>query len=183
MISLLEKLWKHINMQIDEGVLKMRKVAITEALENTAPQPVSLICTPRPDGSTNLAPVAWWTYLESEPPMIGFSMAKESYTCELVSNKGKVALCLPGEDIADKVLKCGSVSGRDIDKAAEYCVELTGESIKYPTLSKLVFICSVSQKVIVGDCVFFVCGINEILLDEKQRHIYTLEKSQKLGVV
>jgi flavin reductase (DIM6/NTAB) family NADH-FMN oxidoreductase RutF len=47
----------------------MRKATFIEALENTAPQPVALICTPRPDGSTNLTPVAWWTYLESEPPM------------------------------------------------------------------------------------------------------------------
>jgi len=161
----------------------MRKVTITEALENTVPQPIALICTPRPDSSTNLAPVAWWTYLESEPPMIGFSMAKESYTCELVSNSGTAALCLPGEHIADKVLKCGSISGRDMDKATEYSIELTGESIKYPIHSKLVFVCSVSQKVSVGDCVFFVCDIKEILLDENQRHIYTFGESQQLGTI
>jgi flavin reductase (DIM6/NTAB) family NADH-FMN oxidoreductase RutF len=154
-----------------------------EALENTAPQPVALICTPRPDGSTNLAPVAWWTYLESEPPMIGFSMAKESYTCELVSASGKVVICLPSEAIADEVLKCGSVSGRKLDKAVAYKIALTGNEMKYPIHSKLVFICDVSQRVIVGDCVFFVCDINEILLDEKQKHIYTLGKSEKLGAL
>ena len=161
----------------------MRKATIMEALENTAPQPVSLICTPRPDGGTNLAPVAWWTYLESEPPMIGFSMAKESYTCELVSGSGKVVLCLPEETIADEVLQCGNVSGRDLDKVKEYNIELTGGELKYPIHSKLVYLCDVNQKVIVGDCVFFVCNISEILLDEKQRHIYTLGKSQKLGAL
>ena len=158
----------------------MEKITFTEALENTAPQPVALICVPRPDDSTNLAPVAWWTYLESEPPMIGFSMAKESYTCELASNTGKLALCLPGETIADAVLKCGSVSGRDVNKSKEYGIELAGEVIKYPVHSKLVCMCSVSQKVKVGDCVFFVCGIDEVLLDETQRHIYTISKSDEL---
>ena len=161
----------------------MQKVTITEALENTAPQPVSLICTPRPDGSTNLAPVAWWTYLESEPPMIGFSMAKESYTCELLSDSNKVALCLPGEAIADEVLKCGSISGREADKAKEYNIELTGNGLKYPVHSKLVYLCGVSQRVIVGDCVFFVCNVGDILLNDKKRHIYTLGKSQKLGAI
>jgi len=164
----------------------MRKATIMEALENTAPQPVAFICTPRPDGSTNLAPVAWWTFLESEPPMMGFSMAKESYTCEILSasESGKVAICLPSEVIADEVLKCGSVSGREADKAKEYAIELTGDGeLKYPIHSKLVYLCHVSQKVIVGDCVFFVCTIDEILLDESKKHIYTLGKSEKLGAL
>ena len=161
----------------------MRKAIFMEALENTAPQPVALICTPRTDDGTNLAPVAWWTYLESELPMMGFSMAKESYTCELISASGKVAICLPSETIADEVLKCGSISGRDSDKAVEYGVVLTGDGLKYPIHSKLVFLCNVSQRVIVGDCVFFVCDVDEILLDEKQRHIYTLGKSEKLGAI
>jgi len=162
----------------------MRETTILEALENTAPQPVALICTPRPDGNTNLAPVAWWTFLESEPPMMGFSMAKESYTCELVSASGKVTICLPSEAIADEVLKCGSVSGRDTDKAKEYGIELTGDSdSKYPVHSKLVYLCHVSQKVTVGDCVFFICAVDEILLDESKRHIYTLGKTEKLGAV
>ena len=161
----------------------MQKVTIMEALENTAPQPVALICTPRPDGGTNLAPVAWWTFLESEPPMIGFTMAKGSYTCELVSSTGKVAICLPGETIADEVLKCGMISGRDVNKAKEYGIELTGDELKYPVYSKLVYLCSVSQKVAVGDCVFFVCSVREILLDESQRHIYTMGKSQKLSAI
>jgi len=161
----------------------MRNVTIMEALEHTAPQPVALICTPRPDGSTNLAPVAWWTYLESEPPMVGFSMAKESYTCELVSANGKVVLCLPSEAIADEVLKCGGVSGKESDKAKDYGIELAGGEQKYPIHSKLAVICNVSQKVVVGDCVFFVCAVNEILLDENKKHIYTLSKYQKLGVL
>ena len=163
----------------------MRKVTIMEALENTAPQPVSLICTPRPDGSTNLAPVAWWTFLESEPPMIGFSMAKESYTCELLSASGstQVVLCLPSEAIADDVLNCGNVSGRTSDKAKEYSIDLVGDTLKYPMHSKLAFLCNISQRVIVGDCVFFVCNVDEILLDENKKHIYTLGKDQKLGAI
>jgi flavin reductase (DIM6/NTAB) family NADH-FMN oxidoreductase RutF len=115
--------------------------------------------------------------------MLGFSMAKESYTCELISGSGKAVLCLPSESIADEVLKCGSVSGRDIDKAKEYGIELAGDSLKYPVHSKLVFICNVSREVIVGESVFFICNIDEILLDENRRHIYTLAKSQSLGAV
>ena len=161
----------------------MHNITFMKALENTAPQPVALICTIKPDGGTNLAPVAWWTYLESEPPMIGFSMAKESYTCELATKTDKLAICLPGEAIADKVLECGSVSGRDVDKAKEYGIELAGDVVRYPVNSRLVFLCTVCSRVVVGDCVFFVCCIEKILFDETQRHIYTMGKTEKLGAI
>ena len=151
----------------------MKKTTIDQALANTTPQPLALICAPCPKATTNLAPVAWWTYLESEPPILGFSMAKESYTCELVSAAGQVAIAFPTDDIADAVLKCGSISGRDINKAKEYGIELTGDNLQYPNHSKLVFLCKVSKQMPVGDCVFFVCDVNEILLDESKKHIYT----------
>jgi len=161
----------------------MKKVTIMEALGHSSPQPVSLICVPRPDGATNLAPVAWWTYLESEPPMVGFSMAKQSYTAELLANTDKLALVLPAEEIADVVLKCGMVTGRDVDKAVEYGIALVGGDVKYPVHSKLAFVCAISQRVVVGDCIFFVCDVTEILLDETKRHIYTANKMESLRAI
>jgi flavin reductase (DIM6/NTAB) family NADH-FMN oxidoreductase RutF len=158
----------------------MREITFLEALEKTAPQPVSVICVETPNGGTNLTPVAWWTFLESEPPMIGFSLAKESYSCALASTDGKVAICLPGESIADEVLKCGSVSGRDVEKVKDFRIELAGEDVKYPAESKLVYISTVAQKVIVGDCVFFICNVGEILCDDTKRHIYTWGHSESL---
>jgi flavin reductase (DIM6/NTAB) family NADH-FMN oxidoreductase RutF len=50
----------------------MNKITMDEALKYTSPQPVSLISSVTPAGITNLATVAWWTYLESEPAMIVF---------------------------------------------------------------------------------------------------------------
>ena len=163
----------------------MKKITIDDALINTSPQPVALISSNKPDGTTNLATVAWWTYLESEPPMVGFSMAKESYTCELVASTNKVAICLPAEEIAKETLQCGTISGRDIDKVKEYGIELTGGDVKYPVHSKLVFVCDVSQQVKVGDCVFFVCDVKEMLLDDSKKHLYTQRHDGQdgLGVV
>jgi hypothetical protein len=48
------------------------------------------------------------------------------------------------------------------DKCAEYAIELMGGGLKYPLHSKPVFLCAVSQEVIVGNCVFCVCSIDEL---------------------
>lgn len=38
----------------------MKKIDLPFASKLTSPNPVSLVCTRKPDGSTNLATVSWW---------------------------------------------------------------------------------------------------------------------------
>lgn len=54
----------------------MKKIDLPFASKLTSPNPVSLVCTRKPDGSTNLATVSWWNYLSFNPNMIAFAMAK-----------------------------------------------------------------------------------------------------------
>jgi flavin reductase (DIM6/NTAB) family NADH-FMN oxidoreductase RutF len=161
----------------------MKKITIDEALHKTSPQPVSLICVQTPAGTTNLAIVAWWTYLESEPPMLGFSMGKESYTCELLAGTGKAVLSIPGETIADAAFECGCVSGRDVNKAEKFSIGLVEAPVKYPVHSRLAFICTVENKVEVGDCIFFICSIDDIYYNENERQIFAWGGSKKLSPV
>ena len=161
----------------------MKQITFDEALKQTAPHSVSLISSLTPEGNTNLAAVCWWTFLESEPPMIGFSMANESYTCELLKKSGKTVLSIPGESIADEAFKCGTASGRDVNKAEEYGVTLVDAPVKYPVNSKVAFICSVVNPVPVGDCTFFICKIDDILYNERERHLYAWGDSNKLAAL
>lgn len=161
----------------------MQKINFMDAMANTSPKSVSVICTSAPDGTTNLTPVAWWTYLESEPPMIGFSMSKESYGGELVADTGKAVLSIPGAAIADAVFECGNVSGRDVNKAEKFGIALVDAPIKYPVHSRLAFICSLENKAIVGDCIFYICKVDDIFLNENERQLFIWGGSKKLGPI
>ena len=111
----------------------MKKINLPQASRLTSPNPVTVVCTEKPDGSTNLATVSWWTYLSFNPNMIAYAMAKTSYSGEMVRNNGKVILTIPGAEIADAVMGCGSTTGRDTDKAAKFDIALTnveGSSIQ-----------------------------------------------------
>ena len=159
----------------------MQKITMSEALQCTSPQPVSIVCSPMPGGMVNLATVAWWTYLESDPAMIGFSMWKESFTYALLQGGGSLALCIPGEVIADETLKCGTVSGRDVSKAIEYNIELYPAKVPFPVHSRVSFICTIEKMVEVGDCGFFICNIEEIYFSEEERQIFAWGSSQNLA--
>ena len=58
----------------------MKKMNLPQAAKLTSPNPVAVVCTEKPDGSTNLATVSWWTYLSFNPNMIAYAMAKTSYS-------------------------------------------------------------------------------------------------------
>lgn len=39
----------------------MKKINLAQASALTSPNPVTVVCTERPDGGANLAAVSWWT--------------------------------------------------------------------------------------------------------------------------
>ena len=123
----------------------MEKITLPKASQLTSPNPVTVVCTQKPDGSTNLATVSWWTYLSYNPGMIAYAMAKTSYSGEMVRANKKVILTIPGAEIAEAVLGCGTTTGRDTDKVSKFGIELAevaGSSIKIPAHSRVAIVCS-----------------------------------------
>ena len=118
----------------------MNKINLPQAAKLTSPNPVTVVCTEKPDGSTNLATVSWWTYLSFNPNMIAFAMAKTSYSGERVRENKKVIVTIPGAEIAEAVMGCGSVTGRNTDKETKFGIELVeveGSTIKIPHHSRV----------------------------------------------
>lgn len=54
----------------------MKELNIMEATVLTSPNPLTLICSQNEDGTTNLAPICFVSYLSFNPPMVGFAAGK-----------------------------------------------------------------------------------------------------------
>lgn len=153
----------------------MNKINLPQAAKLTSPNPVSLVCTQKPDGSTNLATVSWWTYLSFNPNMIGYAMAKTSYSGEMVRNNKKVILTIPGTEIAKAVMGCGSTTGRDTDKVAQFGIELTeveGSDIKIPVHSRVAIVCSMKEYHEVGDHYLYICDVEQVYGNEVEEALF-----------
>lgn len=153
----------------------MQKINLPQASRLTSPNPVSVVCTEKPDGSTNLATVSWWTYLSFNPNMIAYAMAKTSYSGEMVRNNRKVVLTIPGAEIADAVMGCGSATGRDTDKAAEFGIAMTnveGTSIQIPVHSRVVIVCSLKEYHEVGDHYLYICNVEQVYGNEAEEALF-----------
>lgn len=161
----------------------MKKIEISAAYKMTSPNPVTLVCTRTPEGKTNLATVSWWTYMSSQPPMLGFAMSKKSYSGEMVRQNKKVVLAMPDAAIADAAFKCGTVSGRKTDKASDFGIELAdlpGAAFKVPVHTRLAFECSLDNTMDVGDHYLYVCTIDAIHGDDSKTQIFAWDGYAKL---
>ena len=153
----------------------MEKISLPQASKLTSPNPVTIVCTLKPDGGTNLATVSWWTYLSFNPNMIAYAMAKTSYSGEMVRNNKKVILTIPGAEIADAVMGCGSTTGRSTDKIAKFGVmmqEVPDSEIQIPLHSRVAIQCSMEEFIETGDHYLYICNVEQVYGNEREEAVY-----------
>ena len=155
--------------------MMMNKINLPQAAALTSPNPVTVVCTLKPDGSTNLATVSWWTYLSFNPNMIAYAMAKTSYSGEMVRNTQKVILTVPGTEIADAVMGCGSTTGRNTDKAEKFNIDLAeveGSDIRIPIHSRVAIQCTLKEFHEVGDHYLYICDVEQVYGNEEEQALF-----------
>lgn len=153
----------------------MNKISLPKASQLTSPNPVTLVCTQKEDGTTNLATVSWWTYLSYNPGMIAYAMAKTSYSGEMVRNSKNVILTIPGSDIAKEVMDCGMSTGRDTDKIEKFGIEMQSvpdSEIKIPLHSRVAIQCQLKEFIEVGDHYLYICNVEQVFENEQEEAVF-----------
>lgn len=162
----------------------METIKLAKASVMTSPNPVTLVCTKRPDGKTNLATVSWWTYLSYSPEMIAYAMAKTSYSGEMVRANKEVVLTVPGTAIKDAVMGCGTTTGRDTDKVSKFGVEMKdvpGTEIRIPAHTYVAIHCDLKEFVEVGDHYLYICTVKQVFGDENEKPAYAWNGYAKIA--
>ena len=165
----------------------MKELNIMEAAVLTSPNPLTLICSKKEDGSTNLAPICFVSYLSFNPPMVGFATGKQSHTGKRVRETGKVivtvpceslagaVMAVPGESFAQVVMTCGASTGAKTDKVAANNIEMMaveGSDIQIPVDTRLAMVATLQQSVEVGDHILHICQVDKFLGDEDKKGLY-----------
>ena len=153
----------------------MEKIKLAKASGLTSPNPVTIVCTQKEDGSTNVATVSWWTYLSFNPEMIAYAMAKTSFSGERVRENKKVVLTEPGAEIAKEVIGCGTSSGRNTDKVAKLGLEmqeLPDTEIRIPLHSRVAIECTLKEYHEVGDHYLYICNVNNVYGNDQEEAVF-----------
>ena len=162
----------------------MEKIQLPKASVLTSPNPVTLVCTQRTDGTTNLATVSWWTYLSFNPSMIAYAMAKTSFSGEMVRSNKKVVLTIPGAAIKDAVMGCGMSTGRDTDKIAKLGIKMQSIpdcGIQIPEHTRVAIQCTLKEFHEVGDHYLYICDVEQVFADENEEAVFAWNGYAKIA--
>ena len=164
----------------------MTDITIGQAQRLTAPCPFALLSTLRRDGGTNLMAVSWWSYLSNRPPMLGVCLSKKGLSGELIRASGEFALSIVDASLRDAALRCGTCSGRTVDKAADFGIALTDAAVIAPKVvadSRVVFECRLVNSVEVSDHVLYIAEITAIRGDADRKALFAFDGYGRLDPV
>lgn len=83
------------------------------------PVPVVLVsCLDREANRANIITVAWCGVAASVPPTISISIRPSRHSHKLIAQEREFVVNIPSSTMLDAVDLCGTVSGKDLDKAS-----------------------------------------------------------------
>ncbi len=70
-------------------------------------------------GRRNITTCAWHMPFSKEPPLIAVALAKKHFSSELIRKSEEFVVNIPVWEQLEKVVLCGSLKGREVDKFKE----------------------------------------------------------------
>lgn len=134
--------------------------------------PVILVTSSYKD-KTNITTCAWSMPLSKNPALLALSLAKKHFSSELIKASSQFIVNIPEFKLLDKVMFCGSVSGRDIDKfkEAKLTIEKAHSLAKVPKIAECIAFleCSLVDVKEMGDHYLFM---GEIIYAEAENSLF-----------
>ena len=162
----------------------MEHVTISDAQKITSPNPFTLVTALKEDGSPNVMALSWWTYVSNHPATVCVCTSNRGLTGSLIRRQGEFCLSMPDESLKEAAFLCGTCSGRDRDKAAEFGIGLEdGETVAVPHVknSALVLECKLTDTVSVGDHTLYIAEVTGIMADRDRRPVFAAEGYRRLA--
>lgn len=95
--------------------MRKRSFPLSKVYRLLEPGPVVLLTTAHA-GRPNVMPMSWLTMMEFEPPLVGCVLSDRNYSFAALKTTRECVLNIPTVELAAKVVACGNVSGRRVDK-------------------------------------------------------------------
>ena len=99
--------------------MRKRTLPLARVYRLLEPGPVVLVTTAR-KGRANIMAMSWHTMLEFEPPLVGCVVSNRNYSFATLQATRECVIAIPTVELAPKVVRCGNVSGRRVDKFAAF---------------------------------------------------------------
>lgn len=140
------------------------------------PGPVVLVTTAS-GGKRNVMTMSWQTMLDFEPPLVGCVISDRGHSFSLLSASNECVINIPTVDLANKVVRCGNMSGATTDKFKRLGFTLSpAEQVAAPLLDDCFasLECRVVDATLVPTRCFFILEVVKAWVDPGVKEPKTL---------
>jgi len=154
----------------------MRDYPLAKVYQTIEPGPVVLLTTAA-KGRANVMTMSWHMMVDFEPPLIACIVSDANYSFAALRKTGECVIAIPAAKLASKVVEVGNVSGRDIDKFAEFgLTPLPAKWVGAPLVAEC-FInleCKVIDTRLVNAYGLFILEVVKAWIDPQQKNAKTI---------
>jgi flavin reductase (DIM6/NTAB) family NADH-FMN oxidoreductase RutF len=140
------------------------------------PGPVVLVTTTRA-GRANVMPMSWHTMMEFVPPLVGCAVSNQNYSFEILRATGECVINIPAAELVKKVVACGNVSGRSVDKFKTFGLTPVAASVVGAPLIAECYAsleCKVIDRKLVARYNFFILEVVKAWIDPRRKRPRTI---------
>jgi len=133
-------------------------------------RPAVLVTSVGSDGKPNIIPIGWSMPTSFNPPLVAISVGVRRFSHELIEDSQEFVVNLPSKDMRDKIMVCGSCSGRRVNKFERAgLTPLKSLRVRPPRIKECVghIECKLVDKLRTGDHTIFVGEVVASSADEE----------------
>ena len=152
----------------------------------TSPNQFALVSSRKPDGTTNLMALSWWTYVSNHPATIAVCLSKKGYTGELIRENREFGLSVVDESLKEAAFACGTCSGRTENKPEKLGIALMEPAVIATRLvkaHKVALECALTDIVEVADHCIYIAEVVEAHCDPDKKQLYAVNGYAGLDTV
>jgi len=152
--------------------MKMKTLSLSKVYQLLEPGPVVLLTTAR-RGRANIMTMSWHMMIEFEPPQIACVVSNANHSFAALQSTGECVIAIPARRLANKMVKVGNSSGRDIDKFAAFGLTASPAQCVAPPLVADCFAnleCEVIDRRLVTRYNLFILEVLKAWIDPAQKN-------------
>lgn len=133
------------------------------------PSPVVLVTCISRDGRANIITLGMYMPISFDPPLLAIGVSPKRYSHALIEETGEFVVNVPGRDLVEAAVFCGSVSGRVVDKFKEAgLTAIPASKVKPPLIAECIahFECRVRDRFEAGDHSIFIGEVVSVSVNE-----------------
>ena len=145
------------------------------------PGPVVMVSTVF-KGRPNVMTMSWHTMIDFEPPIVACVIGDQSYTFDVVKAPKECVINIPTASLAQKVVGCGSVSGRTSDKFKAFrLTPVPASTVKAPLVGECYanLECKVIDQRMATRYNFFILEVVQAWIDPLKKNPRTIHHQGK----